>query len=403
MKKPAKPLNEAKRLSALEAYGILDTLPEKEFDDITKIASQICQTPISLISLIDDKRQWFKSHHGLDATETPRDVAFCAHAINDQNQLLNVPDSRTDERFYDNPLVTGDPHVIFYTGVPLVSPDGFALGTLCVIDHETKVLTSRQLESLESLGNQVIRLFELRKMNRQLNKSQQSLKEKNTELENFAHVVSHDIKSPLANIISFTELIQMDHSAQLDEEGIQFIDLINQSANQLKKFVDGLLTFYRGDQKASEKLDEINFTDFIQNIISLLDLPKQNCSFNYPLDSVVIKTSSIALKQIFINLISNAIKYNNKEEIKIDIALTQDEHFYHFTVSDNGVGIDKKNQEKIFELFKHLDTKDRFGNYGTGIGLATVKKIVEKNGGSMKLDSVINEGTTFEFSFKKGV
>lgn len=401
MKKAELSQDEEERLSALEGYGILDTLPEKEFDDITKIASQICQTPISLISLIDDKRQWFKSHYGLDATETPRDVAFCAHAINNKNQPFIVPDSRDDDRFSDNPLVTGDPHVIFYTGVPLVSPEGFALGTLCVIDHEPKVLSIGQLESLESLGNQVIRLFELRKNNIQLNKLQFDLTEKNKELERFAHIVSHDIKSPLANIISFTDLLKMEHSQQLDEEGTQIIDYISLSAKQLRTFVDSLLSFYRGDQIAFEKVNELNFTEFVQGLISILELPKQNCIFNYPLNSIRIKTSEIALKQIFMNLITNAIKYNNKDEIIIDIAVSEDAHFYHFSISDNGIGIDRENQEKIFELFKHLDTRDRFGNYGTGIGLATVKKLVEKNGGSIKIESVKNEGTTFKFSFKK--
>jgi signal transduction histidine kinase len=401
MKKAELSQDEGDRISALEEYGILDSLPEKAFDDITKIASQICQTPISLISLIDDKRQWFKSHYGLEATETPRDVAFCAHAINNKNQPFIVPDSRIDKRFSDNPLVTGDPHVIFYTGVPLVSPEGFALGTLCVIDHEPKVLSISQLESLEALGSQVIRLFELRKNNIQLNKLQFDLTEKNKELERFAHIVSHDIKSPLANIISFTELLKMEHSQQLDEEGIQIIDYIGLSAKQLRTFVDGLLSFYRGDQIAFEKVNELNFTAFIQDLIGMLELPKQNCIFNYPLNSIRIKTSEIALKQIFMNLLTNAIKYNNKDEIIIDIVVSEDANYYHFSISDNGIGIDKENQEKIFVLFKHLDTRDRFGNYGTGIGLATVKKIVEKNGGSIKIDSVKNEGTTFEFSFKK--
>jgi len=385
----------------LDEYRLLDTLPEKEFDDITRIASQICQTPISLISLIDNKRQWFKSHHGVSASETPKDVAFCAHAINHQDQILIVPDSRNDERFFDNPLVTGDPSVIFYTGVPLVTPDGFALGTLCVIDKEPKVLTGEQLETLKSLANQVIRLFELRKMNMQLNKLQISLQERNKELERFTYVVSHDIKSPLSNMISFTELLKSEHSNQLDEQGTQFLDFVSISAYKLKDFVDGILSFYRGDDQAIKKIEELNFTDFVQYILRMVDIPKLNCTVNYPMDSPTIKASRIALEQIFINLITNAIKYNNKKDIQIDIALSQDEHFYYFRVSDNGVGIDPVNQEKVFELFKHLDTKDRFGNYGTGIGLATIKKMIEQNGGNIELESIPNQGTTFKFSLKR--
>lgn len=399
--KPSIPQDEAERLFALEEYGILDTLPEKEFDDITKIASQICETTISLISLIDEKRQWFKSHHGVDATEAPRDVAFCAHAINDKNHPLIVSDSRNDERFFDNPLVTGDPHVIFYTGVPLVSPEGFALGTLCVIDDKPKTLSKGQLESLEALGNQVVRLFEHRKKNLQLNKLQQYLMERNSNLDRFARVVSHDIKSPLANISSFTQLLQMNHSNQLDKDGLECVEFINQSANQLRDFVDGLLSYYRSDQADYQANDTIDFTTFISSIIRLLEFPKDNCSINYPRDSKIIHASEMALKQIFLNLISNAIKYNDRETIEIDIKLSEGDRYYQFSVSDNGIGIEKENQEKIFELFKHLDNKDRFGKYGTGIGLATVKRIIEQHGGKISIESEINKGTTFHFSILK--
>lgn len=401
MIKPTIPTNEAERLIALEEYKILDTLPELEFDDITKIASQICQTPISLVSLIDDKRQWFKSHHGVDASETPKDVAFCAHAINEKDQVFIVPDSRIDERFSDNPLVTGFPHVIFYTGVPLVSPDGYALGTLCVIDHEPKVLSTDQLESLKALANQVIRLFELRKKNLELKKLHLILTNRNSDLEKFAYVVSHDLKSPLATIISFTQLLSIDHKSQLNEEGAEIVDYIKDSADQLRLFIDGIIDFYRGDQLKTEANEEFNFTDFIQTVVNMLTIPKQNCRFTFPPEPIFIKASKTSLKQIYLNLVSNAIKYNDKEVIEIGFTLSEDDHFYHFTVSDNGVGIDAANQNKIFDLFKHLDTKDRFGNYGTGIGLATVKKVIERNGGSIQLQSEKNQGTTFLFSLKK--
>jgi len=162
MIKPDIPENESARLEDLRGYSILDTLPEKEYDDISYLASQICGTPISLISLVDENRQWFKSHHGLDATETPRENAFCAHAINDQEEVLVVPDSRLDKRFFDNPLVVDDPHVVFYAGVPLVSAKGYALGTLCVIDHEPRYLNESQIEALRILGRQLMVLLTLR-------------------------------------------------------------------------------------------------------------------------------------------------------------------------------------------------------------------------------------------------
>ncbi|GAB3540800.1 GAF domain-containing protein [Spirosoma fluminis] len=178
--------DEANRVEALRSYDILDTLPEQDYDDLTYLASQICQTPISLISLIDDSRQWFKSNHGLSVRETPCEFAFCTHGILDPHEILVVPDSRKDERFTGNPLVTGDPHVIFYAGVPLVDKDGYPLGSLCVIDNTPKQLTQDQLNALKILGKQVVNLLELRRKNKALEVMTKLLEERNSELETLA-------------------------------------------------------------------------------------------------------------------------------------------------------------------------------------------------------------------------
>jgi diguanylate cyclase (GGDEF)-like protein len=162
MIEPPTPNNEANRLRDLERYDVLDTAPEANFDRITRIASTIIGTPIALISLIDENRQWFKSRVGLDATETPREVAFCAHAINGENTFV-INDAFEDERFSDNPLVTGDPKVRFYAGALLTSPNGTNLGTLCVIDHEPRSLSAKQSRALEDLADLVVRELELRK------------------------------------------------------------------------------------------------------------------------------------------------------------------------------------------------------------------------------------------------
>jgi len=164
MRKPEIPVNESDRLVALNRYQILDTMPEQEYDDLTQLAADICNTPIALISLVDRDRQWFKSRVGLEATETPRDISFCGHAVA-ANETLNIPDATQDPRFADNPLVINDPSIRFYVGVPLKTPDNFTLGTLCVIDRQPRNLTPLQIQQLEALSRMVISQLELRLSN----------------------------------------------------------------------------------------------------------------------------------------------------------------------------------------------------------------------------------------------
>lgn len=161
MKKASKPKNEEQRLNSLKSLNLLDTFPEEEYDQITELASQICNTPIALISLVDQDRQWFKSKKGTQVSQTPRDISLCAHAILSE-QVFLIEDTKKDDRFFDNPIVTGDPHIEFYAGAPLLAPDGHVIGTVCVIDNKPKKLTETQLQSLKVLSKQVTKLLEFR-------------------------------------------------------------------------------------------------------------------------------------------------------------------------------------------------------------------------------------------------
>jgi GAF domain-containing protein len=158
----AKPVHDQERIAALQKYAILDTEPEQAFDDLTLLASFVCKTPIALISLIDEDRQWFKSKVGMTATQSPRDIAFCSVAIQ-QSEVMVVPDTLKDERFRNNPFVVSEPKIRFYAGAPLINEEGYALGTLCVVDKTPREMEPEQKEALQALSRLVLAKLEFRR------------------------------------------------------------------------------------------------------------------------------------------------------------------------------------------------------------------------------------------------
>ncbi|WP_447636947.1 GAF domain-containing sensor histidine kinase [Flavobacterium microcysteis] len=397
---PQIPHNEKERLDALLAYKILDSAPEKDFDDIVKLASEICHTPISTITLVDKDRQWFKSKIGLEFSEGARDTSFCAHTLNKPREMMIVSDSLEDDRFYDNPNVIGYPNVRCYVGVPLVDPNGYALGSLCVIDNQPRNLDNFQLLALEKLANQVINLLELRKKNFQLMENHNMLLSKYKDLEQFASIVSHDIKSPLNNIMMLTKLLQENNYDQLDSDGMQMLGYIYKSSEELKKLVDAILEYYKYDNEQVITNESIRLNDFMQYLIDILDT-KNEFQFVLPEKNHKIRSNKMALGQIFYNLISNSIKYNDKTKGIIHIDFSETEDYNIISIKDNGCGIDKTNHHKIFNIFETLGKTDRFETKGTGIGLSTVQKMVQKLNGKIEIESELGIGTQFEVFLKK--
>jgi len=399
MKIPEIPVNEEQRLQSLYDYSLLDTFFEDEYDQITKLASNICGTPISLISLIDKDRQWFKSNIGLDVPETPRDFAFCAHAINSPNETFVVPDSRKDERFRDNPFVLNNPNIVFYAGVPLVTNENLALGTLCVIDREPRNLSPEKQEALETLAIQVVKLFELRKKTKELERMVKDLNIKNQSLEEFARVAAHDIKSPINNIISLSDYLNEEESG-VSSEGRELMSMISTSARDLSKLIDGILKLSRSSELLSEDRTWIDLSDFIDSILNMLGA-RSKMTINLDINVSKIFSNKTALEQILINLIANSLKYNTDKEPVLSIRVKEEEGKFHFSVADNGPGITEKDRERIFTIFQTTANKSNDGSAGTGIGLATVKALVEGLGGDIWVESFDNKGAAFLFTVDK--
>ena len=387
-------------LNDLGSYAILNTLPEEDFDNLTNIASHICGTPISLISLVDQTRQWFKSNKGLSTSETPREYAFCAYAIQDPNDIFIVPDARLDSRFKDNPLVTGDPNIVFYAGVPLVTNDGNALGTLCVIDSEPKVLSEAQLDSLRSLAQQVMALLRLRKSEKKAQWLSQKLKEKNVALERFAFVAAHDLKSPLISISGLSEMLLSEYADKLDDTGKHMLTLLDEASDQLKRLVDGLLEFSRNEKIIREKKTVKSLCDLEVEMKQLFSF-EINLHLKFTANLTEVIVNHTAVSQILLNLIGNAIKYGDKPEVIIDVDIWESDSHYHFCVADNGPGIKPDNHETIFKAFKVMKAQDKYGKTGNGIGLAVVQKLVTSSNGTIDVDSEKGQGARFTFTLGK--
>ncbi|WP_202245420.1 GAF domain-containing sensor histidine kinase [Fulvivirga sediminis] len=392
---------EIKRVEALEKFKILDTSKETDYDNITYLASIICQAPIALISFVDKERQWFKSTYGLSIKETPRNYSFCTHTISSAQELFIIEDSRNDVRFKNNPITTHYPEAIFYAGVPLVTHDGHILGTICIIDNKKRTLTEEQKTALKMLSRNVMKLLELRQKNLELEAVKTHLENRNEDLESFAMVVTHDIKSPLTNILLSHDLLLNSDKSSLPEEIRELIKFSNNAAKKLKLLVDGILGYYKNENDASS-YKSILLTEYFDSLNSSIQ-PEIGLEINFHINhpDKRIYFNRTKLDQIFLNLINNSIRYNDKDEIKIEIGHHEDDNFYHFYVKDNGPGIPEKDYESIFNLFKTASHKDRFGVKGSGIGLPTVKKIIENTGGSITVDSKLGEGTSFSFSIKK--
>lgn len=393
------PFNEKLRRAALEEYNILNSGPDEDYDNLTFLASVICNVPVVKISIVDKKRIWNKSVFGADIEEICRQNSFCDKAIHSEKPILILNRSEDPEVFKK---ATGiyDREFSFYAGVPLYNPQGHAIAVFCIFDTEEKKLSEEQQRSLKALAQQTLKLFEFRKQKNKLYEVQKKLKEKYRELEKFASMVSHDLKSPLANIISLSELLKDENKGKLNEDTEQYLEFLVESSYSLRNYIDGILSFYRSDHVMEKDYTNVDLRKLLKGIIDLYQV-SDDIEITYPDDVMLHNVNKAALSQVFMNLISNALKYNNKDLRKVDIRFSKNERYYSFEVKDNGNGIPKEKATEIFSLFTTLETPDRDGNLGSGIGLATVKKLIESMGGSISLESEAGKGSNFKFHIKR--
>ena len=391
----ALPDNERERIRKLHEVGILDTLEEQAYDDLTQLAAQICNTPIALVSLIDEDRQWFKSHHGLDARETPRAFAFCAHAILD-DEVFVVEDSAQDERFFDNPLATGGPHVTFYAGAPLIMSDDIKLGTLCVISDQPRSISASQKKSLQALARQVVSQIELRLKVKELNSLDHAKDE-------FISMVSHELRTPLTAIYGALSLLMNTACKQLEDKPLHMMDVAYRNSERLLCLVNDILDLAKLESGKLQILKEpLDLVSLLEKACELNEQYCHKCNVMLKIESLNVSApinvlgDEQRLLQVMSNLISNAAKFSyDAGTVKVNLTIQNDRAVVE--VNDQGPGIPIDKQSLLFTKFKQLDDQMNKQMPGTGLGLNICKQIIELQDGVIGFHSVPDIKTTFYF------
>lgn len=384
------PGNEPERLAALDRYKILDTKSEELFDSVARIAATICDVPIALITLLDSDRQWFKAKVGIEASETARDFAFCAHAILQPDELMIVPDATKDARFHDNPLVLGAPDIRFYAGAPIVTSDHYALGTLCVIDRRPRELSDRQIDALRHLSKQVRANLDLRIRNLQL-------EQLNESKNRFFSILSHDLRSPLSSVLSIADLLCDPVMSFTDAEVNEFIKHIQVNARTTSQIAENLLRMMQFEQgkfvynPSSIPLSEI--IDFALQAVEGTLVAKQLSTTRQGPDTITVWADSAMLHSIVQNLLSNAVKFTPKGG-HISISVTCDSQAGVLRISDTGVGMKPDILQTLGRIEFVHSTTGTDGEKGSGLGLALCRQLACKLGGDLSFASEVNHGTT---------
>lgn len=393
MEIPSKPANERERLDALHEYHILDTPAERDFDEIAELASLICETSISTVTLIDEARQWFKAKVGLDNSETHRDYAFCSHVIN-QDSVMIVPDATKDDRFHDNPLVTGKPDIRFYAGMPLVTPDGYNIGTLCVIDTKPKKLLPHQLFALQVLSKQVIKQMELRKKIFELERL-------NDTHRKLLSVIGHDLRSPLTSLYGLLELSEKYNLAP--EEFKAKLPEVRQGFTAANALLTNLLEWATSQfEHNGIKRKLISMRHIVDQIAenNQQQFDRKNNVVENRVDSTCqVLADEHMIRTVLRNLLMNANKFTDHG--RITISSREVNTMAEICIADTGVGMDENQVSKMFNWDKRGSTKGTNGERGSGFGLLVSHEFVEKNGGRMWVESKPGEGSRFYFSLNQ--
>jgi signal transduction histidine kinase len=395
------PGDEAARLAALHDSGVLDTAPEADFDDIALLASEICGTPMGLVSLVDEKRQWFKAKVGVGLDETHRDLSFCAYAIHG-HELLEVPDATADSRFSDNPFVrAGEGGIRFYAGAPVVLDGTHSVGTVCVVDHVPRELTDAQRRALRSLARHAAVQLELRRFARHAGKTAERLRQLDRMKDSFLATVSHELRTPLSTIRGYLEmLLEGGFDAETSR---RFLSVMQRNSDRLLRLIDELLLVARlTDEDMALDVTELDVADLAHQVTTACRPLAEHKEVKLRARTqgpVPARGDAKRLAQALNHLLVNAIKFTAPGgEITVDSTTAGEPEL---TITDNGVGIPEEDLPHVFDRFYRCASAELMAVPGPGLGLAIVKSIIEAHHGSVHLESEPGVGTTVRLTLPR--
>lgn len=399
------PPDEAQRLRSLWALEILDTPPEQRFDRLTRLAVAFTGCPMSTVTLVDESRQWSKSATGTDCVTNPRSESFCAYTILRDEPLI-IPDTHRDSRVADNPLVTGNPYLRAYVGVPLSTGDGQRVGSFCVLDVTPRVFRPEDIEvltMLAAMASEEMGKVEANRLVRELQEAREAADRASQTKSGFLAMMGHEIRTPLNGVIGYSDLML---SGSLSEVQKEYAEGIRTSAETLRTLLNDLLDFSKIE---AGRLDvELRPTDIREEVSSIRRMfealaGEKGIVLECTVEAVVprlVRTDPTRFRQVLSNLLSNAIKFTRQGGVRVKVDYATVERELRVAVHDTGMGITAEEGEKLFQPFTQADSSTTRKYGGTGLGLAICRRLCEMLGGAICFDSVPGQGTTFHFTLQ---